>query len=188
MMGKVSPALPLLQQIPTVKRTKYPSFRGLRPATLASSKAKRANRSHSCEAELELKRGLKRLGIPHIANSKLLMGKPDLLLPVSRVAVFCDGDFWHGRHWRKLKRSLARRANPEYWIQKISANRRRDRQVNRTLTNEGWIVIRLWETDVLADPSRAARAIAQLGTADKTVRDSKYPNSKRGERRLASVS
>jgi DNA mismatch endonuclease (patch repair protein) len=66
----------------------------------------------------------------------------------ARLAVFCDGDFWHGRRWPRLREQLARRANPDYWIAKIATNRARDRRDRRALRVAGWTVVRVWETDV----------------------------------------
>lgn len=82
-----------------------------------------------------------------------------------KLVVFCDGDFWHGRGWEDLKAALARRANSEYWIAKIAANRARDRRVNRALRKLNWRVIRIWETDIRRNPEAAAlrvkRALAK---------------------------
>ncbi len=85
-----------------------------------------------------------------------------MVFPMAKVAVFCDGDFWHGRNWKKLKPLLKRRANSVYWVAKIAANRRRDTEITRTLMSSGWCVVRVWESDVRADASRAAARIAQL--------------------------
>lgn len=79
------------------------------------------------------------------------MGKPDLVFPSVRSVVFVDGDFWHGRH---LEERIARgdfKTNKEYWISKLRRNRERDKWVNRALADEGWLVIRVWESEVQAD-------------------------------------
>jgi DNA mismatch endonuclease (patch repair protein) len=90
-----------------------------------------------------------------------LPGKPDVVFVAAKVAVFCDGDFWHGRHWQDLRERLRRGANGTYWIAKIHANRKRDKRVNIELRNTGWRVMRLWEGDILTNPDRAARKICQ---------------------------
>lgn len=92
-------------------------------------------------------------------NVRALPGKPDIVFFGARIAVFCDGDFWHGRHWQRLSRKLRTGTNASYWIAKIKANRNRDRRNDRFLEMEGWTVIRLWETDIHNDPEWAARAI-----------------------------
>jgi DNA mismatch endonuclease (patch repair protein) len=78
---------------------------------------------------------------------------------MARVAVFCDGDFWHGRNWRRLKAALQRRANATYWVPKIAANRARDQRTRSEIRRQGWHVIRVWETDVNKDPNSVAMFI-----------------------------
>ena len=89
-----------------------------------------------------------------------LPGRPDLVFSRKRLIVFCDGDFWHGRNWPLLRRALQRRANSTYWTAKILANRNRDRRQNRALRHQGWDVVRVWETDVLARPNDVIDAVA----------------------------
>lgn len=85
-----------------------------------------------------------------------------MVFPGAKVAVFCDGDFWHGRRWERLRKKLARGHNAAYWEAKILANRRRDRRNTRQLRKAGWTVVRLWETDVHKDPVAAAKKIAAI--------------------------
>ena len=88
-----------------------------------------------------------------------LPGKPDVVFPRYRVAVFCDGDFWHGRDWPRLARKLRTGGNGSYWAVKIETNRLRDRRNERALRHDGWLVVRLWETDILQDPEAGANAV-----------------------------
>src|SRR5258708_1166968 len=68
-------------------------------------------------------------------------GRPDFIFLTARVAVFIDGDFWHGNPARfRLPKS-----NIDYWSRKIAGNKRRDRAVSRTLRESGWTVVRIWE-------------------------------------------
>lgn len=143
-----------------MKKARYPSFRALRPSSPASSNAKRANRARATKAELSLQSALRKLGLRFRANNKLVLGVPDVLLVDAKIAVFCDGDFWHGRQWPKLRRSLRRRANASYWVDKIAANRRRDETVARSLRQSGWCVMRFWETDIHAHANKIAARIA----------------------------
>jgi DNA mismatch endonuclease (patch repair protein) len=142
-----------------MKTNRYPSFSGLRPSSRASSNAKRANRSTDTKPELALRQALRALGVRFRRHSKTVPGNPDLVFRSARVAVFCDGDFWHGRHWSKLKPLLRRRANADYWVAKIAANRRRDAIITRTLTESGWQVLRFWEGDVRRNASLVAARI-----------------------------
>lgn len=143
-------------------RNRYPSFKGLRPASRASSNAKRANRSTDTAAELQLRTALRRLGLRFQLHHPAVLGRPDIVFVRTRVAIFCDGDFWHGRNWRKLKPQLKSRRNADYWIAKIAANRRRDRQVSRQLQRAGWYVLRFWETEVQSNPDKTALTIAAV--------------------------
>jgi DNA mismatch endonuclease, patch repair protein len=135
---------------------KAPSFVGFKPASESASLAKRMNRSADTKHELLLRRELWRRGLRFRKNRADLPGKPDIVFPSVRVAVFCDGDFWHGRNWRRLSLQLRKRANPTYWCQKIQSNRERDRRTTASLTRLGWCVIRLWEKDIHANPQYAA--------------------------------
>lgn len=139
-----------------------PSFKGLRPASEAASLAKRMNRSVDTAHEKLLRRVLWSRGLRYRKNVASLPGKPDIVFHRARVVVFCDGDFWHGRDWRRLSRQLQDRANADYWSQKIRANIIRDRRTTRLLERLDWCVVRLWEGDILADPERAAGYIENV--------------------------
>jgi DNA mismatch endonuclease (patch repair protein) len=104
-------------------------------------------------------------------TNRKVAGQPDLVIFGSKVAVFCDGDFWHGRHWRQRRAALASGHNAEYWIKKIGRNIQRDREVNRELRASGWVVVRLWESDIRRDPSRAAEEIVAALPARRVPKD-----------------
>jgi DNA mismatch endonuclease (patch repair protein) len=106
-----------------------------------------------------LRRLLWSLGLRYRKNVARLPGRPDLVFVSARVVVFCDGDFWHGRHWPRLKKKLERGSNAAYWSAKIARNVQRDRANTRVLEQQGWRVLRLWETDIKRDPQGAARQI-----------------------------
>jgi DNA mismatch endonuclease (patch repair protein) len=152
---------------------KTPSFKGFRPSSAASSRAKQANRRRDTRAETALRREVWSLGLRYRKNVQTILGEPDLVFARARIVVFCDGDFWHGRNWRSLRTELRHRANPEYWIPKIRSNMERDRRNNRSLAREGWYVVRLWETDVLGDTAAAARQV-------KAVVEQRLQESSRG--------
>src|SRR5437016_14297017 len=80
-----------------------PTYKGFKAASRASSRAMRANRSAGTKPEVLLERLVRRLGLRGRRNVAELPGKPDLVFARARVVVFCDGDFWHGRHWSVLK-------------------------------------------------------------------------------------
>lgn len=136
-----------------------PSFIGLKPSSEAASRAKRANRKKDTAHEILLRREIWRLGLRFRKHVSGLPGNPDLIFRRARVAVFCDGDFWHGRYWVELKPQLARRHNAAYWSAKIARNRDRDRETTALLEGQGWLVIRLWETDIKNDATAAAQTV-----------------------------
>lgn len=75
-------------------------------------------------------------------RSNSLPGSPDFVFPALRMAVFIDGDFWHGNP----KKYRIPKSNSAYWLNKIEGNKRRDRKVNRVLRSMGWKVVRFWES------------------------------------------
>jgi DNA (cytosine-5)-methyltransferase 1 len=75
-----------------------------------------------------------------------IIGKPDFILPKYKIAVFCDGDFWHGRN---LEQKITR--NKKFWQAKIKRNMERDKEVTEVLEDSGWKVLRFWETDIKKD-------------------------------------
>jgi DNA mismatch endonuclease (patch repair protein) len=119
----------------------------------------RGNTKTATRPELMLRNELRRLRIPYRTNVQALVGVPDIVLPKSRVVIFCDGDFWHGRHWRRRKTLLSRGFNGAYWVAKVESNRKRARIVTRQLRAEGWVVLRFWESEIRSDVRRTAQAI-----------------------------
>jgi DNA mismatch endonuclease (patch repair protein) len=141
---------------------KAPSFKGLKPASAAASASKRQNRNSDTVHERLLRQLLWRRGLRFRKNLTQLPGKPDIVFTKARVVVFCDGDFWHGRNWRRLARQLQNRANADYWYKKIRSNMLRDRWTTQFLEKQGWYVVRIWEGDVLADSEQAAARIEMI--------------------------
>ena len=81
------------------------------------------------------------------------------------MAVFVDGDFWHGNAWRVRELSSLSDlfpTNTDWWVTKIERNIERDHRVTEKLEAAGWAVLRIWESDILVDPSPAVTRIAQL--------------------------
>lgn len=118
-------------------------------------------RKTDTKCEQILRSELWRLGLRFRKNFKDLPGKPDVVFVRARVAVFCDGDFWHGRHWQARRAKLAAGRNSEYWIAKIEANMLRDGEQEALLFHMGWLVFRLWESDIKWNPREAALSVAE---------------------------
>jgi DNA mismatch endonuclease, patch repair protein len=102
-------------------------------------------RSHgNLTTELRFVRIMRKNKISRWRRKYRLHGRPDFVFAHQKLAVFVDGDFWHGnpRRFRMPKSNCA------YWKNKILRNRARDRQVNRTLRSMGWQVVRFWESSL----------------------------------------
>jgi DNA mismatch endonuclease, patch repair protein len=123
-----------------------------------SSGQLRGRRSRDTQPELLLRRALHAAGARFRLHRQLARGcTPDLVLPARRVAVFVDGDFWHGcpLHGRKGFQG----PNAALWEAKMARNRERDARSTRLAQEAGWVVVRLWECEVRQDPAQAVRRV-----------------------------
>jgi DNA mismatch endonuclease (patch repair protein) len=96
--------------------------------------------------EVALRGRLHRLGYRFRKHVRDLPGTPDLVFVAKRIAVFIDGDFWHGWRFPRWVSKLQPR-----WSDKIATNRARDRSNHRKLRARGWTVIRVWEHEIERD-------------------------------------
>lgn len=141
---------------------KTPSFKGLKPASELASKSKSSNRRADTKHEVLLRSVLWRMGLRFRKNVKDLPGEPDIVFPRARLAIFCDGDFWHGRDWKVRRAKLERGTNPDCWIAKIETNIARDVRTTKALEEAGWQVMRFWETDIKKNVTQIAERIEQV--------------------------
>jgi len=88
-------------------------------------------------------------------SGKHLFGKPDFIMYGYKIAVFCDGDFWHGYNYKKN----VIKTNSAFWDAKIKRNMGRDKEVNRELKKRGWKVIRFWEHEIKKNPGKCVEKI-----------------------------
>jgi DNA mismatch endonuclease (patch repair protein) len=100
-----------------------------------------------------------RRGFRYRKNRADLPGAPDIVFPAARLAVFVDGDFWHGNNWEMLSAKLRRGHNSAYWIRKIERNAARDLEQTHELTTMGWLVVRVWESEIRRDVNEAAARV-----------------------------
>ena len=100
------------------------------------------------------------MGLRYRVNVATLPGRPDIVFGRARLAVFCDGDFWHGRDFRKRIERLSTGHNAPYWVAKIRGNVERDQRNQALLESDGWTVLRFWETDILKDLGTVVMRIA----------------------------
>jgi DNA mismatch endonuclease (patch repair protein) len=128
---------------------KAPSYAGCASASTRASNAARATSLQTgTKCELLLRRSLWKRGLRYRVDCDDLPGRPDIVFRGARVAVFCDGDFWHGRNGRAKERRLERGHNSAYWVAKIRANVARDKRQTQALRKAGWLVLRYWESDI----------------------------------------
>jgi len=97
---------------------------------------------------------LTRLGLEYQAHDRTLPGKPDVVFYSTKVAIFIDGDFWHGWHFSQWKTKLT-----AWWQKKIGDNIKRDQRNMRKLRGMGWKIIRIWEHQIENDPKKAISTI-----------------------------
>ena len=100
-------------------------------------------RNKNTGLEMQLRRALWKAGLRYRVNSKLL-GRPDIVFPKKKLAIFVDGCFWHGCPIH----GTIPKTNTDFWEAKIKGNIERDRQITTQLTINGWIVIRIWEHEI----------------------------------------
>lgn len=124
-----------------------------------------AIRSTENKTEAALRRGLHALGLRYRKYAVGVPGKPDIVFRREMVAVFVDGDYWHARVFREggaaALRASIRNPNIDYWLDKFFRNVSRDDAVTAELKRRGWLVVRVWESDLKRDLSQTANRIAR---------------------------
>ena len=103
-------------------------------------------KSKNTKLELKLRKELWKNGY-HFRVHYKIKGNPDIVFIKKKIAVFIDGDFWHGYNWKLLKPKLKNK----FWINKIKNNMKRDIINNKFLRKEGWKVIRFWGHEINAN-------------------------------------
>lgn len=115
-------------------------------------------KSKDTKAELKVFRELRKNRINFQKHYKKAFGCPDIALPRKKIAIFIDGDFWHGRHFK----SWESRMPSKYWKEKIRNNIKRDRKNLLLLKKNGWRVKRVWETQIEKDVDKVASKIIEF--------------------------
>lgn len=118
-------------------------------------------RSKDTKIELILRKELWKRGYRYRKHYDKLPGKPDIALTKYKIAVFCDGEFFHGKDWEILRPRLEKSNNSKFWIKKISRNRERDDDINKQLLFLGWTVIRFWGKDIQKKPEDCIKVIEE---------------------------
>ena len=115
-------------------------------------------RSKNTKIELTVFRELRRRGIHFQKHYKRVPGCPDVAMPARKIAIFIDGDFWHGYRypaWRAILPS-------DFWRSKIERNRARDVRNFRRLRYRGWKVLRVWGHELIKDEEETMKRILRF--------------------------
>jgi DNA mismatch endonuclease (patch repair protein) len=121
-------------------------------------------KAKNTKAEVILSKELWRQGLRYRRNVAGLPGKPDIVFSKQKVAIFVDGEFWHGYQWEERKLRLLHNLEGErqqYWLRKIEKNMQRDVQYTVALEAQGWRVLRFWQRAVLKNLDITAATIMQ---------------------------
>lgn len=113
--------------------------------SIAMSKIK----SKNTKPEMALRKSLWAIGLRYRINVKGLVGRPDIVFRKHKLAIFVDGDFWHGYNWEEKKKKI--KTNKSFWIAKIERNMQRDKESTEKLIGFGFNVIRFWEHEIKND-------------------------------------
>lgn len=129
-----------------------------------TSRIMRSVRSKNTKPELALRRAVHALGGRFRIHATDVPGQPDMVVRCRKLAIFVDGDLWHGNpaEWQRRGRSSLDDLFPTrtaWWVAKIERNIRRDQAVNRELRDRDWRVLRIWASDIMIDPNAAASIV-----------------------------
>ena len=110
-------------------------------------------RGKNTKIDLKMKEELKKKKIRFEMYPKMF-GNPDFIIKKKKIAIFCDGDFWHGYKYYEKKKPAKK-----YWRDKLEGNMRRDKRISRKLRREGWSVLRFWEHYIEKNPEKCLKKI-----------------------------
>ena len=131
-------------------------------------------RSKDTSIEVQLRKALWREGFRYRKNYAALPGKPDIALTKYSIAIFCDGELFHGKDWYTvLQPKLQKGSNSAYWEKKITRNMERDNDINQQLNFLGWTVIRFWGRDI-AQHTDQCIAVVKESIFEQIVNNSEF--------------
>ena len=121
-------------------------------------------RGRDTKPEMLVRRHLHGLGFRYRLSPRDLPGRPDLVLPRHKVAIFVHGCFWHGHDGCRFATVPATRT--EFWTAKIAANKARDAAAEEKLRALGWRLAIVWECALRSDQSRTLQRVADFIVSD----------------------
>lgn len=114
--------------------------------TKLRSKTMSKIRGKDTKPELLLRKALWAKNIRFRMHDKTLPGRPDIVIKKYRLAIFVDGEFWHGKDWDRKKGQI--KSNRAFWIPKIERNMQKDQIANEQLRDMGYTVFRFWSNEI----------------------------------------
>jgi DNA mismatch endonuclease (patch repair protein) len=132
---------------------------GAKAGKFARSANMQANKSRNTSPEMRVRRAAHAAGLRYIIHDKRLAGKPDLVFPGRKLAVFVHGCFWHQHQDCKLSNMPRQRV--DYWKPKLARNVERDAEHATTLGASGWNVKIIWECET-KDAARLTKAVKEI--------------------------
>jgi len=127
----------------------------------------RSVRSRDTGPELLFRKALWKKGIRYRLCARDMPGKPDIVVPSLRLAIFIDGDFWHGGQWSRrnlssLEDQFTQTGSRDYWIGKIRRNMDRDCGSTSILLSQGWRVLRFWESEIKKNLENCLATVCEM--------------------------
>jgi DNA mismatch endonuclease, patch repair protein len=114
-------------------------------------------RGKDTRIELTLRSALHKRGFRFRKHVKGLVGTPDIVFRQAKTVVFVDGDFWHGYRFPQWRNALS-----NFWQEKLSRNRDRDRKYHAKLRRAGWKVVRIWGHQIENDVDAVVQKISKF--------------------------
>lgn len=111
--------------------------------------------STDTKPELLLRKALWHKGIRYRKNYKVCGYQVDIAITKYKIAVFCDGTFWHGKDGDGSQVAT----NTKFWKNKIQRNKERDLECTITLRDNGWVVLRFWDDEIIKHVDKYIRKI-----------------------------
>ncbi|SFJ34070.1 very short patch repair endonuclease [Albimonas pacifica] len=120
----------------------------------------------STRPEIVVRRRLHALGYRFRLHRKDLPGKPDIVLPGRRLAIFVHGCFWH---WHGCPKGQLPKSRQDYWLPKLARNRERDRTNEERLESLGWRVVTIWQCETVDTDALDARLRRVVDRSEKPI-------------------
>lgn len=137
-------------------------MRKFKNVTEQRSKTMKSIHKKDTSIEVTLRKALYAKGIRYRKNYKEIPGSPDIALTKYKIAIFCDGEFFHGKDWELLRPKLLKGNNSDYWVKKIQDNIDRDIEIDKKLLFQGWNVLHFWGKDILKNTDECVKVIEEL--------------------------